>query len=132
MDPTRNGNSREKLDGLKMNGNLRAPSALRSSIMVLMMLLAALSAPAVEWQTEGEDDLELRAALTALLGPIGTAAAADFESDTSLNPRDHVDVMTSTEYGENIRLVDAWEDNDDEEDDWCMGDYFMINVTQRL
>ncbi len=132
MDPTRNGNSREKLDGLKMNGNLRAPSALRSSIMVLMMLLAALSAPAVEWQTEGEDDSELRAALTALLGPIGTAAAADFESDTSLNPRDHVEVMTSTEYGENIRLVDSWEDNDDEEDDWCMGDYFMINVTQRF
>ncbi len=79
MDPTRDGNNREKLDGLKMNGNLRAPSALRSSIMVLMMLLAALSAPAVEWLTEGEDDSELRAALTALLGPIGTASAADFE-----------------------------------------------------
>ncbi len=115
-----------------MNKNLRAPSALRSSIMVLMMLLAALSAPAVEWQTEGEDDSELRAALMALLGPIGIAAAADFESDTSLNPADHIEVMTSTEYGENIRLVDSWEDNDDEEDDWCMGDFFMINVTQRF
>ena len=132
MDPTRNGDNRKKLDGLKMNGNLRTPSAMRSSIMVLMMLLAALSAPAVEWRTEGEDDSELRAALTALLGPIGTASAADFESDTSLDPADHITVMTSTEYGENIRLVDSWEDNDDEEDDWCMGDFFMINVTRRF
>ena len=77
MDPTRNGNSREKLDGLKMNMNLRAPSALRSSIMVLMMLLAALSAPAVEWQTEGEDDSELRAALTALLAELSEGGPSE-------------------------------------------------------
>jgi hypothetical protein len=49
-----------------------------------------------------------------------------------MNPLDHVELVTSEEVGENIRLQDGFEDNDEEEDDWCMGDYVMLNITRRL
>gem|GEM_PF-875052 len=102
--------------------------AMRSVLMLTVMLLGTLAAPAVEWNT-GNDDLNEM--LADLLGPIGVAQAADFESDSSTNPADHIEVVSSADLGENIRLADSWEDNDDEEEDWCMGDYFMINISQR-
>ena len=97
--------------------------------LLTMMLLATLAAPSIEWNT-GDDRID--EALVALLGPIATAAAADFESDRSMVPADHVSVIQSDEVGENIRLVDAFDDNDGEVDDWCMGDFFMLNVTNRF
>lgn len=107
----------------------RTTTMTRPVLLLTTMLLATLAAPSIEWQTGDEriDD-----ALAALLGPIATAAAADFESDRSMLPRDHVSVITSEGAGENIRLVDAFDDNDGEVDDWCMGDFFMLNMTNRF
>nr|AIF05373.1 hypothetical protein [uncultured marine group II/III euryarchaeote KM3_182_B06] len=102
--------------------------AMRSVLMLTVMLLGTLAAPAVQWDT-GNDDLNDM--LAELLGPIGVAQAANFESDSSTNPADHIEVVSSADLGENIRLADSWEDNDNEEEDWCMGDFFMINITQR-
>jgi len=97
--------------------------------MVMLMLATTLMAPAISFETGNEDMNDL---LESLLGPIVTVQAADLESDSSMNPLDHVELVTSDEVGENIRLQDGFEDNDDEEDDWCMGDYVMLNVTRRL
>lgn len=102
---------------------------MRSALVMTTMVLLTLAAPAVEWNT-GDEDLD--ETLEWLLGPIGAAVAADYESDPSMNPADHVEVMLSDEVGENIRDHDAFDDNDDEEDDWCMGDFFMLNITQRF
>lgn len=108
----------------------KAWSGKRSVLLMTVLLLGTLSAPAVEWNT-GNDDLD--ELLEKIMGPIGFASAADFESASSTNPADHIEVVTSADFGENIRLVDGWEDNDDEQDDdWCMGDYFMINITKRF
>ncbi|MDP6742020.1 MAG: hypothetical protein QF544_03030 [Candidatus Thalassarchaeaceae archaeon] len=93
------------------------------------MLVTTLMAPAISFETGNEDVNEL---LESLIGPIATAQAADLESDSSMNPLDHVELVTSEEVGENIRLQDGFEDNDEEEDDWCMGDYVMLNITRRL
>jgi hypothetical protein len=97
--------------------------------MVMLMLVTTLMAPAISFETGNEDVNEL---LESLIGPIATAQAADLESDSSMNPLDHVELVTSEEVGENIRLQDGFEDNDEEEDDWCMGDYVMLNITRRL
>jgi hypothetical protein len=95
----------------------------------MLMLVATLTAPAISFETGNEvaDDW-----LEALLGPIGSAQAADLESDSSMDPLDHVELITSEEAGQNIRTQDAFEDNDDDDDDWCMGDYVMLNVTRRF
>jgi hypothetical protein len=112
-----------------MNGRIRRPSRMRSSLLVMLMLVATLTAPAISFDTGNEiaDDW-----LETLLGPIGRAQAADLESDSSMDPLDHVELITSAEAGQNIRTQDAFEDNDDEDDDWCMGDYVMLNVTARF
>ena len=112
----------------KMNGRTNT-SIFRSSVMVMLMLVTTLMAPAISFETGNEDVNEL---LESLIGPIATAQAADLESDSSMNPLDHVELVTSEEVGENIRLQDGFEDNDEEEDDWCMGDYVMLNITRRL
>ncbi len=108
---------------------MNKPITFRSSVMVMLMLASTLMAPAISFETGNEDMNDL---LESLLGPIATVQAADLESDSSMNPLDHVELITSDEVGENIRLQDGFEDNDDEEDDWCMGDYVMLNVTRRL
>ena len=113
----------------KMNGRINTTFTFRSSVMVMLMLATTLMAPAISFETGNEDMNDL---LESLLGPIVTVQAADLESDSSMNPLDHVELVTSDEVGENIRLQDGFEDNDDEEDDWCMGDYVMLNVTRRL
>jgi len=113
----------------KMNGRINTPFTFRSSVLVMLMLVSTLMAPAISFETGNEDMNDL---LESLLGPIATVQAADLESDSSMNPLDHVELITSDEVGENIRLQDGFEDNDDEEDDWCMGDYVMLNVTRRL
>nr|AIE91076.1 hypothetical protein [uncultured marine group II/III euryarchaeote AD1000_105_G07] len=112
-----------------MNGRIRRPSRMRSSLLVMLMLVATLTAPAISFDTGNEiaDDW-----LETLLGPIGSAQAADLESDSSMDPLDHVELITSAEAGQNIRTQDAFEDNDDDDDDWCMGDYVMLNVTARF
>ena len=102
---------------------------MRSALILTTMMLATLASPGISWNT---GDAELDAMLEEIMDPLGIAAAADFESDTSMDPLDHVEVMLSSEVGENIRLIDGFEDNDDEEDDWCMGDYFMLNITRRF
>ncbi|MDP7312249.1 MAG: hypothetical protein QF831_02290 [Candidatus Thalassarchaeaceae archaeon] len=112
----------------RMNGRTNT-SIFRSSVMVMLMLVTTLMAPAISFETGNEDVNEL---LESLIGPIATAQAADLESDSSMNPLDHVELVTSEEVGENIRLQDGFEDNDEEEDDWCMGDYVMLNITRRL
>jgi len=112
----------------RMNGRTYT-SIFRSSVMVMLMLVTTLMAPAISFETGNEDVNEL---LESLIGPIATAQAADLESDSSMNPLDHVELVTSEEVGENIRLQDGFEDNDEEEDDWCMGDYVMLNITRRL
>ncbi|HIG20112.1 MAG: hypothetical protein CXT67_07635 [Methanobacteriota archaeon] len=113
----------------KMNGRINTTFTFRSSVMVMLMLATTLMAPAISFETGNEDMNDL---LESLLGPIAMVQAADLESDSSMNPLDHVELVTSDEVGENIRLRDGFEDNDDEEDDWCMGDYVMLNVTRRL
>ena len=113
----------------KLNGQLYRPPTFRASVMVMLMLATTLMAPAISFETGNEDMDDL---LEALLGPIATVQAADLESDSSMIPTDHVEFITSADVGENIRLQDGFEDNDDEEDDWCMGDYVMLNVTRRL
>jgi hypothetical protein len=100
--------------------------------MVLGMFLATLAAPGIQWDSGNSELNDRLAKLAEFVGPAGMAAAADFESESSLDPFDHIEVMTSAEYGENIRHADAWEDNDDDEDDWCAGDFFMINITRRF
>lgn len=96
----------------------------------MTMILATLMAPAISFDTGDSDTDEL---LESLLGPIATVQAADLESDSSMNPRDHVEFFTSDDAGqENIRNFDAFDDNDEEQDDWCMGDFAMVNVTRRL
>ena len=113
----------------RMNGRIRRPTAVRSSLLVMLMMVATLTAPAISIDTGNEvaDDW-----LEALLGPIGSAQAADLESDSSMDPLDHVEFITSADAGQNIRTQDAFEDNDDDQDDWCMGDYVMLNVTARF
>lgn len=108
----------------------RSGSGLRASLFVMLMLMGTLISPALSFDTGNEDVDEL---LEALLGPIATVQAADLESDSSMDPRDHVEFFTSEDTGQqNIRNFDAFEDNDNEEDDWCMGDFAMVNVTRRL
>lgn len=113
----------------KINGRMNTPFTFRSSVMVMLMLASTLMAPAISFETGNEDVNDL---LESLLGPIAAVQAADLESDSSMNPLDHVELITSDEVGENIRLQDGFEDNDEEEDEWCMGDYVMLNVTRRL
>ena len=113
----------------KTNGRINTPFTFRSSVLVMLMLVSTLMAPAISFETGNEDMNDL---LESLLGPIASVQAADLESDSSMDPLDHVELITSEDVGENIRLQDGFEDNDDEEDDWCMGDYVMLNVTRRL
>ena len=120
----------ERADGLvKWSRNVGWRGA-RASLLVMLMLVGTLISPALSFETGSEDVDDL---LASLLGPIATVQAADLESDASMDPRDHVEFFTSEDAGrQNIRNFDAFEDNDDEVDDWCMGDFAMVNVSRRL
>jgi len=104
---------------------------MRASSFVVLMLLGILAAPAMQWNVPLMDEQQT-AMLNELLDPFGIAAAAELESEASLDPFDHVEVVSSAIVGENIRLHDPWDDNDQDDDDWCDGDFLMLNLSKRF